>query len=347
MELAKIDRDFSDGVRAVGFICSLMVVAIHCWSPKMWFAGMDSCGAFEAGIRFLLSCSFSRMAVPMFFVLTGFFLANGMRGGGLKSYVSLLRKRFMTLYVPFVLWNLINVVMYMVMGGKYDCVWGNWPVLCAKVFGYNPYMRLGCMQFWYLQSVILFVLLSPFAAFAMRRRWTRIFLFGGLICGMMWNHFHYLPLPLAISNYFWMCVGMRLERWNGKGRRILWVPFFVIFVGALALRVYGGVSCNLSLYDFADWLIVPSGVAVVWLNLRKIGMWVEGVGDDLFTLSFWIYACHTMFITIAIFLFDECVSGSGLYFLKLLVAICGAIASGIFLRRFCPKTFLLLTGGRG
>lgn len=74
---------------------------------------------------------------------------------------------------------------------------------------------------------------------------------------------------------------------------------------------------------------------------------VDGVGSSVFSLSFWIYACHTIFITIAVVLFDGHTSSNGLYSLKLFTAICGAIVSGILLRRFCPRTFLLFTGGRG
>lgn len=122
---------------------------------------------------------------------------------------------------------------------------------------------------------------------------------------------------------------------------------FVIFIMALSLRVYGGVSRNLALYGLADWILVPSGMAIVWLNLRKIGSWVSLAGDCLFSLSFWIYACHTIFITLVVVLFDGRTSESGLYFLKLLIAISGAIASGTLLRRFFPNLFLLLTGGRG
>ena len=106
-----ISRKNSSNLRAVGFLCSLMVVAIHCWSPTKYFAGEPDLVGWRAAVAFFGTCTFVRIAVPFFFVITGFFLACSDKG-----WVGLMRRRLVTLYIPFVIWNALNVVLNLVAG---------------------------------------------------------------------------------------------------------------------------------------------------------------------------------------------------------------------------------------
>ena len=142
-----ISKQTGDRLRVVALVCSLMVVLIHCHSMAPWFAGDEGGGGYcSAAIYFLGSYTFVRIAVPVFFVLTGFFLVKDWPGNG--WWIKMLRKRFFSLYVPFLTWNALNVAVGCVFGESSENI-------LARVFGWNPWVRLGCMQFWYLQAVFV------------------------------------------------------------------------------------------------------------------------------------------------------------------------------------------------
>lgn len=95
-------------LRALTFVCSLAVVLIHCVSMEPWLRGEADGSVISAAVRFLGTYTFVRIAVPSFFVMSGFFLAMSTKG-----YSENLKRRFITLYIPFVIWNAANVGLLM------------------------------------------------------------------------------------------------------------------------------------------------------------------------------------------------------------------------------------------
>lgn len=80
----KIDAQNSERIRAISFVCALMVVAIHCGSiPKGWWDGLCDMPKWIVGLQTLGTDTVSRLAVPWFFVVSGFFLVKGLDLSGL------------------------------------------------------------------------------------------------------------------------------------------------------------------------------------------------------------------------------------------------------------------------
>ena len=102
-------------LKALSFVCALMVVAIHCWSSRLFFEGEADLSSLNAGVLFFLTASLSRTAVPCFFVLTGFFLARGFQPG-MSWYWTAIKKRFLSIFVPLLVWNVLNVALLFAFG---------------------------------------------------------------------------------------------------------------------------------------------------------------------------------------------------------------------------------------
>ena len=128
----KISQKLSEWIRAVSFFAALLIVPIHAS-----FLGRVEMSSVEYWTMTIISNGICRVAVPWFFVVSGFFLALSYKG-----YWALLKKRFQSLYVPFVIWNAIYFGFQLVNGKGL----GN---LTERILGWHPVMDVACMQFWY------------------------------------------------------------------------------------------------------------------------------------------------------------------------------------------------------
>lgn len=362
----KLSDETSGNLRALAFLCALLVVPIHCWSEAEWFAGASAASTFEVAVKLLFSCSVSRIAVPFFFVLTGFFLALGYMNymesrntlntlkGIFGWYVQTLKKRAFTIYLPFVIWNALNVALCLAFGKE---GYGEMGIaqLSAKVFGWNLYERIGCSQFWYLQTVILWVILSPVAILLLRRIVIAVPLTLFLAWGWAVNLMQY-PHPLAIGNFLWLSMGTMAAFWlceNGTTKHTKytkkWVRVMVALVFGIAVvgRIVAGLCRDKLLYDIFDKCLIAFGLLTVFLNADGIAR-LLGRLRSLWGLSFFIYAIHSMIISVVVIAISRFgVSSFVGYSLKLMVATVGAIGTGYLLRQRMPRCFAVLTGGRG
>ena len=342
-----ISRKYSDGIKALGFLCALMVVAIHCWSPTKYFAGEPDLVGWRAAVAFFGTCTFVRIAVPFFFVITGFFLACSDKG-----WIELMRRRFVTLYIPFVIWNALNVVLNFAAGRFEDVTLF---VALEKIFGWNPMIKLGCMQFWYLQSIFVVVLLWPIVKMLMSRWWTAAVVLAVLFSGWIHVYRYWLGMAMCPGHFLWICVGvlagLKLDDFKRLGDcgSIRWIKFLFLFVFAASIiaKVYFGVVRNIAFYDLSDYILIASGLITVFANLNVFGRVADRLKPVL-GLSFFIFAFHTIGITIALRLGGRVgLDGLSLYFFKIVFAIGLSIAVGAATRRLLPRIFGLLTGGRG
>lgn len=379
----RIVEEISFRLKVSAFVCALLVTTIHCWSPEIWFLGESGFSAWQAAVAFLVTGSISRVAVPWFFVMTGFFLARSFSEGGALNligwYGATLKKRFWSIYVPFVIWNLAYVALYLAFGGKHGCSLDAPVRLLSKVFGWDPYGRLGCMQFWYLQTVIMWVVTSIVVLpLLYGRRWLQIGATGVLFVGWTLGII-YLPRPLAIGNFLWLMFGSALgfsdvgvllaQRPQSSQSIIKPYPILrelsvrqfavVVFISMLSItaiiKVYGGVVRNMAVYGWADKCIIVFGVAsLVCLvfgsghNFRVFSVFRGSAMRQILGLSFFIFAFHGVVVTVVGRLCARMsVSEFATYGIKVLSALTLPILVGLVFRRASQRLFALICGGRG
>ena len=399
----RIGEGISFRLKVTAFVCALLVTTIHCWSPGGWFSGVSGFAAWQTAVAFWVTDSVSRIAVPWFFVMTGFFLARSFSEGveprnepqdtlllpmenvepqrthssqslcvlcdlcGLRNirkgvsdvvdwYGMTLKKRFWSIYVPFVIWNLAYVILYLAFGGKHGCSLGEPMHLLSKVFGWDPYERLGCMQFWYLQTVILWVVATVVVLPLLYGiRWLQIVGTGVLF--VVWvSGIVYLPLPLAIGNFLWLMVGSVLgfnytePRNTLNTRKVLWGASGMLILAVVA-KVLGGIMRNLVIYGWADKCIIVMGIALLIRLVFDSGydfrVFRSPMMKQFLGLSFFIFAFHGVVITVVSRL-SEWLSMSefATYIAKVLSALTLPILVGLVLRRVMPRVFSLICGGR-
>ena len=99
---------------AIRFPLALMVVLIHCrinfddWVLPDWkdFSGIEFCTA----LQIFFSSIVSEIAVPTFFLISGYFFFYKTDVFSFKVYANKLKKRIHTLLVPYLLWNILTIL---------------------------------------------------------------------------------------------------------------------------------------------------------------------------------------------------------------------------------------------
>ena len=116
-----ISRATSEKLRALAFLLALLVVPIHCGSLK----GVEALPTWIRALQAFGSDTISRLAVPFFFVVSGFFLMKGIESGKvLEWWKHVCGKRMMTLVIPYLMWNIVYYG-FKLATGKYGFEWSH------------------------------------------------------------------------------------------------------------------------------------------------------------------------------------------------------------------------------
>ena len=152
-----LDRQISERIGSWGFVMVCIIVILHCGAgtAKAGAIDMQYSGYVTASVGLL-----AKLAMNYFFAISGFlFFYN------LNNFRRKISKRFVTLVVPFFLWELLTVA-YKYMRGT------NWDIhfLVDKVLLFGKWPPNGPL--WYLEAVfILMLILTPILKIAFSRWW--------------------------------------------------------------------------------------------------------------------------------------------------------------------------------
>lgn len=119
-------------------------------------------------ISYLCSELIARVAVPLFFVISGYlFFKKNVRAYSLKDYRSKIRTRLHSLFIPYVFWNVLifalTLLVQIARGGVSD----ENSILNYSISDYFRVfwdIRNGmpfCFQLWFIRDLIVLTLISP------------------------------------------------------------------------------------------------------------------------------------------------------------------------------------------
>lgn len=157
-------------VNVLRVLLIILVVFIH---ENPTFEGQGYVGVFIHTI--------AQSAVPLFFVLAGFFFFYKKQIMTADFYRGQLKKRFFSLFIPYMLWNCLPILLVtggnlfsIIFRGKttdalleyYTELWndGLWHIFWDKVDGKMPYDS----PLWFLRDLIVVCLLTPVFYYAIK-----------------------------------------------------------------------------------------------------------------------------------------------------------------------------------
>lgn len=333
----------------MGFICACLVVAYHTGicgeylSPCWW-------------IRKLLSEVMGCVAVPYFFLASGYFLAGHVREDG--WWKNEIRKRIRSLLYPFIIWNMLYAIFMIIMWLLSDYVAGR---SVGYSFPGSLWAWCGCLGFdpskspllgplWFVRSLLVFVVLSPVIKILIDKVGVCYILLGfvayvcvysfKLVDNPFINGVLHRALSLQGVCFFSVGVYLRMKDVHYKVNRCFCLSVLLVSVGLFLSLYVLGIARNQGDYAaffipflmFGLWGIVPGA---------KQSSFISGMSFPIFLLHCFIleiFAYSSRFMT---FLYPS---------LKyLIVFICSIVIPIIIshlIKRTKPKVYQLIMGGR-
>lgn len=304
---------------------ALMVVFIHSAGQPPPFqvdiAAVHACPlsgqSFYYFLRVAGSCVATHVAVPLFFMVSGFLLFYGVGEWNNEVYVRKIKRRMRSLLVPYLLWITLYIAFVLSLraysAGSLEGLWqtfldmgGFRTYWDTTVSGQGYYNWFGCTRpwtgpvlgpMWFVRDLFVLTLLSP-AVCRLIRRFGKGYLLTVLFLyvSQLW-----VNVPgLSSTAIWWFSLGAYMSI-EGKDivavmRRHAALCHVLAAAGACVLTWYGGrpgnaltqalypvfvIFASASAVNVSSWLVETGRVAVYPLLAR---------------VSFFVFAAHCFFL---------------------------------------------------
>ena len=172
----------TDYIGQLRFPLAALVVLIHCNISKFLNPGMSQY-LLKTSIVDMCSIGFTSFAVPLFFAISGYLFFYQIGDFTMEVYKHKLKRRVRTLLVPYIVWNLLALIIFtakdLATGSdltyplSLNAWWGirdiggsgmNW-------LGYNVHECTAPLQvpLWFVRDLIVLTLLSPLLHFFLKK----------------------------------------------------------------------------------------------------------------------------------------------------------------------------------
>lgn len=284
----------------------------------------------------------------MFFLISGYLFFHNI--GDFLSIKQKMRKRVQSLLVPYILWNVIFLLWYFVLGliPTLSEKFVNGSIITKLTVApwyeglYMVFVMPAAFQLWFLRDLMIFVVLSPVLYWLMLRLKSLfpVILIGGSMIEPTLGFLAMFVLGGCLS-----VKEVEIDSLAVKLKRVL--PLFLL------LYIIGAI-----VYPFhIDWLkpfhalIYLSGIISLWclydvLNVGKFCWYKSFLG-----YGFFIYCFHIPFFNIVkklnlMILGESQINLVILYFVNPIIAVALIILIAKLLQRLMPQGYLVLTGYR-
>lgn len=160
----EMNERLSNKLKWMSFVATWAVVCIHSRTDRWAPGANDFATSFQSHIADLF-----HFAVPLFFVISGFFFVESYEKYG---WGKLVKRKSFSLYLPMVVWMVLNLVLLL-------------PVRLytgVDIPGVRELIGIGCLitewtqsvHFWYVRALLIFFVLSPVVYFIARRWWLAL-----------------------------------------------------------------------------------------------------------------------------------------------------------------------------
>ncbi len=277
------------------------VLFIHGYETQVNFArdsaGADHTGLVNVFVRNLFSQNIARVAVPLFFLISGYLFFEGV-AWSLLAYKKKLRSRIRSLLIPYLFWNGLTLLLFALgqnlpATARYfsgdeprilhnDALW-----YLSAMFGIGRYPV--SFQFWFIRDLMLLVLAAP--VFALLRGWRGVVCVGVLASLWLFDWGPtYLP-SIEATLFFAVGCAVALNRKGlfeldpyGPRLLILYVP--ALLIGAATF----GSEPGRYVHKIVVLLGVPSVLYLTLLAHRSLG--TRNALLALASSSFFVFAAH-------------------------------------------------------
>jgi len=356
-----MDAYLSHKLKTLSFILMLMVVYLHAFNLNISIKGEPlSIGlGYNVFIQNFISQGITRIAVPLFFLISGYLFFFNIKKGSIAVFLEKYKKRFKTLVIPYVFWAVFWFLFYLAI--RSNAVFR--PYLTDKVAGnyaikhfIDIVLRLPVSyQLWFVKDLILLVVFSPLF-YGLIKRFSYFVI---LLPFITWFYdFNYIVFSSEALLFFLIGAFISIKKRNCinknfiKNPKVLfavWLFLVTLKTGLLLLNF--DTKLGLLLLHKISILI---GLIAIWSMYDFILLKKEShnlKSPKLFEYAFFLYVFHEPilgFLTKLLFVaFGTTALNSLLIYLTApVITITLAVGIGMLLKKFTKPFYLVITGGR-
>lgn len=347
----------SQKLKIASFLLMIMVVFLH--SYNLDIKQNKPILFFEKDLNWIIqnfiSFGLTRIAVPLFFIISGYLFVYDKKTD-LPAFVVKLKKRISTLLIPYLFWTLIGLLFYFILQSipqiepfftKKLIRNYNWRELLSAIINEPiPY------QLWFLKDLIVMVFISPLLVFLVKK----LNFFFLLVIFLFW-FLNQDSIILTSEALLFFSIGIYLsvfkpdliEFKTGKASFFLFLWIVLLILKTFFALVIGVGFLDVILLKVS----ILVGIIAFWFNLdnyiKKIvnyKIFISGI-----EFSFFLYLFHEPLLTIikkALFavLSQNTYNSLIVYFIAPIITILLSIFVGRILKSKLKRIYLFSTGGR-
>lgn len=338
------------------FPLAAAVVLLHAGEISEGVYGPD----FYSTLRIILSHGICRIAVPAFFFFSGYLFFSKLENWDWTIWAGKVKKRARTLLLPYVLWNIIALLV----GFGYGWLRSRFntsvePISFVQSLQDNGWMNIfwastfGCpidYPLWFIRDLIVFVAITPLVFLFVKycKIWGVAALF--IACILLGGDRDFEGLFFfAFGAYFRVALIDFLKLFAG----LKWPAYLLSAVGLIAIALV--YRSDIALYGQIKTPFMLMGViSVVNFSAFLLGKGLVRERPFLASASFFVYASHAIlilhdiahYITLHLLPFTSVIGQCAVLFVKTGLAI--ALCLGLYwaLMKIAPRTLRVLTGNR-
>ncbi|NCU03351.1 MAG: acyltransferase [Chitinophagaceae bacterium] len=366
-------RSLSQKFRFFTFVCIALLAYVHGYNLNVTylapFSTVSEPLTFTTFFEYFISNGLLRFRIPMLFIISGYLYATYDH----RPYGQQVKKRFRTLIVPYFIWSAFGLLLtFLLQQFPYTAK----VVTAAALDQLNdnrPYAEIGwagmlerfvlapvSYQLWFIVALFFFNLAYPCI------RWlvTKIpYIWLPLTFLLFFVTVIQIPL-FDFRGLFFFSLGVWIQKQNidiekePKWFSLGWA--LILFIGLCIIKTF--MAFEFEATGWASWapliiihqVAVVAGIMAMWFGADKIIHWC--VSKPWFNyasgFSFFIFGMHVPLLP---YVMKWAVMNTSLmpmyrllcFLLVPLLVLCFCIVVGTVLRKFVPKAYMAMTGGRG
>lgn len=359
----KLDTTSSERLNILRFPLIVGVVFIHAYGSLVSFnetsSGANQIGFFSKFVQDLFSDGLARIAVPLFFMLSGylFFISFKLSFKQLKSKF---KSRVDTLIIPFIFWN-IAIMLLLLMAQSIPATSAYFSGNRQAIASYGLYDFFNNLvgihkepiayQFWFIRDLIVMVALSPLLAVILNHRALATALLVA-VSALWLLSFWPVYIPSAAAFLFFYA-GAYLGRFkidlfslDRHGKAISLVYLVVLIIDCLTKDQ----SYNSYLHNIG--ILLGITASLYWSKLAHGMDSMKALLIKLSSCGFFVFAIHEPLLTIVKKLSYKLLAPQSevqitlLYFAVPVVVILMSIGIYQVLKALVPTPLRIISGGR-
>lgn len=328
---------------------AVLVFLLHCSALSNYAAQSDAVAAVDNFISFRLC----QVAVPMFFTLSGMLFFRNYRP---EDYLVKLKRRFQTLAIPYLSWNVITVLFAAIttaflsqyFAGRKPFEWSVSSVFLGIVHHkYN-------LPFWFIFNLIYYVICTPVVDLLTREKYASPL----LITGMLLLNIPELLVPRPVfstpNTLIYYLIGAYIGRhWIGvfskkesKTMSLLGLALIVIAIASECACVAGKYGVYKEIMKVLNRIVYVLGVwwfADLIVDRIKVRPFMHH--------SFMIFAMHVdIGAIVSKLVYMALPKSSAFAYISFLLTVALTLlfieGTCMFLKKYCCRLYGILTGSR-